>query len=208
MTRAGSYRPRFGVDIRVKPAESDAPRTRSCMHPGCTRAGDYRAPRDRDTLHDYVWFCLDHVREYNQRWDYFKGMSDDEVRAFQRDAVTGHRPTWGMGRQDAAPRTRGFAWFHSVIDDPHDVFGTAGLRRGDEPEEQPAKPQRRVSRLQGEALATLGLDAGASLQEVKARYKELVKRYHPDANGGDRGSEARLQQVIKAYGQLRASGFT
>ena len=62
--------------------------------------------------------------------------------------------------------------------------------------------------MQIRALELLNLDASATLHEIKARYKELVKRFHPDANGGDRGAEERLKQVIKAYGVLRAAGLT
>jgi DnaJ-class molecular chaperone len=64
-----------------------------------------------------------------------------------------------------------------------------------------------LTRLQRQAFDILDLEPSVTLNEIKARYKELVKRFHPDANGGDRGTEERLKQVIKAYGVLRASGI-
>ena len=87
------------------------------------------------------------------------------------------------------------------VNDSHAMFAEDG-------ETQPyARPERHLTRLQIIAMDTLQLAHNATLIEIKARYKELVKRFHPDANGGDRGAEERLKQVIKAYGVLRASGL-
>jgi hypothetical protein len=193
-------------EFRVK---QERPATgRACDHPGCAKTAEFRAPKSRTSLAEYHWFCLDHVRAYNQSWDYFAGMSEPEISAWQRDAITGHRPTWIMGRR-SAPRPEdaaamGAAWTNGV-DDVFTILddGPGGpQRRYEEP-----KPKRRFSKLQLDALAVLGLDEGATLPDLKARYKELVKRYHPDTNGGDRGAEERLKQVIKAYGTLKSSGF-
>ena len=81
--------------------------------------------------------------------------------------------------------------------DPFEFF-----RDGGAPE-----PKRRVPPLAAKALDTLGLDSDAGKTEIHARYKLLVKRLHPDSNGGDRSSEARLAQIILAYRQLRKAGF-
>jgi hypothetical protein len=178
---------------------------RACEHPGCDKKAEYRAPKNRSSLNEYHWFCLDHVRAYNQSWDYFAGMSEPEISAWQRDAITGHRPTWVMGRRHAARQEDASAmpWTHH-IDDTFTILddGPGGRVHHEQP-----KPTRRLSKLQLDALAVMGLDEGATLPDLKARYKELVKRYHPDANGGDRGAEERLKQVIKAYGTLKSSGF-
>jgi len=110
----------------------------------------------------------------------------------------GHRPTWPMGKRAARARTgQGPTHFHdghAVLDDEDDNG-------------QPRRPERQLTRLQVMSMDTLQLPHNATLIEIKARYKELVKRFHPDANGGDRGAEERLKQVIKAYGVLRASGL-
>lgn len=192
--------------FRVK-QETRASEGRACEHPGCAKTGEYRAPKSRTSLSEYRWLCLDHVRAFNQSWDYFSGMSEPEINAFQRDAVTGHRPTWGMGRRHAPRPEDAVAmggWSHQV-DDTFAILddGPGGqYQRAKE-----VKPERRLSKVQLDALAVLGLDEATTLNDLKARYKELVKRYHPDANGGDRGAEERLKQVIKAYGTLKSSGF-
>jgi DnaJ-class molecular chaperone len=126
-------------------------------------------------------------------------MSEAEIEAFREAAITGHRPTWPLGKRSARPRDG--QWSHHFADG-FGVFGDTAERP------KPRPPERRISDLQSRALDVLNLDATATLHEIKARYKELVKRFHPDANGGDRGAEERLKQVIKAYGVLRASGLT
>lgn len=134
----------------------------------------------------YFCFCLDHVREYNATYNYFNGMSDEDVLRYQKDAVTGHRPTWKMGANRAAPASPGMA-------DPFHMQGKTARSRA---------PRHGV--VARKALHVLGLDDDAGPGEIKVRYKELVKRLHPDANGGDRSNEDRLREIINAYNVLRS----
>jgi hypothetical protein len=198
--RETGYRPRFGKDIRIKPDVREAPPSaRPCAAPSCTGEGAYRVPKSRHQLGEHIWYCLNHARAHNESWNYFAGMSDAEVQAFQSEAIVGHRPTWPLGKR-AAHVKNGQAYQH--IHDIHQTFGE------DVAEAPAAKRERFLTRPQAIALEVLNLDATATLHEIKARYKELVKRFHPDANGGDRGAEERLKKVIQAYGVLRASGLT
>jgi DnaJ-domain-containing protein 1 len=194
------YRPKFGKDIRIKPDEAARPKSpRRCARPECENEGTHRVPKARDRLNEHLWFCLEHARSHNESWDYFAGMSEAQIQAFRVEALTGHRPTWPLGKRSARTPA-GFDPSH--IDDGFSVFGDVAEQ------EHPRPPERHLTRPQVQALDVLNLDASATLQQIKARYKELVKRFHPDANGGDRGAEERLKQVIKAYGVLRASGLT
>jgi hypothetical protein len=197
------YRPRFGKDIRIRPdAPARAHTPRGCDNPGCRGEGAFRVPRSRDRLDEHLWFCLEHARHHNEHWDYFGGMSEGQIEAFRVDAVTGHRPTWPLGKRTAHPPgthdPRGFRDFHSV-------FGSGGYRTA--PAGETKSPPRPLTGLQARAFDVLDLESDASLHQIKARYKELVKRFHPDTNGGDRGAEERLKRVIQAYGVLRASGL-
>lgn len=204
--------PKWAHDLRVKRQPVTKP-TRLCEKPGCGSAGEHRAPKSRTALNDYYWFCLDHVREYNLSWDYFKGMSPGEVDQYQRSAVVGLRPTWKLGERSAGPNPKLQFYFRGAYIDPSLVFNDGpqsprteeaeAKRKGND-----EKSDRKRSKMQLAALETLHLDPDATLQDVKTRFKELVKRFHPDANGGDRGAEERLRHVIKAYGQLRSSGYT
>jgi hypothetical protein len=194
------YKPRFGVDMRIKP---DAPppvvQSRTCEEPGCAGDGTCRVPKSRERVNEHLWVCVVHARAHNERWDYFSGMSEKEIEAFRVDAIIGHRPTWPLGKRAARMRDG-----HSepTYDDQYGVFGDVAEKP------KPRAPERRLLRPQLVAFEVLNLEPTATLQELKARYKELVKRFHPDANGGDRGAEERLKQVIKAYSVLRAAGLT
>lgn len=203
---------RYFDRIRVKP---DADRTagqaedgvRPCQAEGCDRAGTYPAPKGRGQEGEYVWFCLEHVRAYNKAYNYFSGMPDDDVIAYQRESVIGHRPTWAMGGRAARARdgqgsARQSRVFPDPFEDPHGVFGET---RYDRPHDEP--PRRRLHNRERKSLDTLGLDPNATAQDVKLRYKELVKRHHPDSNGGDRSREDRLRDIIQAYRYLKDSGF-
>lgn len=187
---------------RPEPVREEVP---ACETPGCNRPATHRAPKGRHREGEYFRFCLDHVRDYNRSYNWFAGMSDDDVAAWMASRATGHRPTWSMGtggpgegRQEDTSRQRGFRPEFFV--DPFGLFGGRG--GGAETAER-----RKVGKVERRALDALGLDETAAGAEIKARYKELVKRHHPDANGGDRSKEGRLRQIIEAYATLKASGF-
>ena len=197
--------------IRIRPA-CDEPRETSepaCDKTGCAGAGLYKAPKGRGHEGQYWRFCLDHVREYNAGYNYFAGMSDDAVAAYQKDSAIGHRPTWAMGanapphtrapgKADAPPRD----WEYF---DPLGVLRSAGVEQGRQAAPEPKR--RRYSGPVRQALDMLGLDESADAAAIKAQYKALVKRFHPDAHGGDRGFEERLRDIIKAHDTLKAAGL-
>ncbi len=190
--------------IRIKPRRQARLRrdTPVCEWDGCTLAGEHRAPKAPNQLREYRWFCMEHARAYNRSWNFFDGMSESEVRRYIKGNATGHRPTWSMGAQKGVP---GDDRWGEGIDDAFDIFGEpSGNGRADGP--RPAARRRFPPRVVA-AFESLGLEQTATLHEVRVRYKELVKRFHPDANGGDRTMEGRLEQVIQAYNHLKASGI-
>ena len=211
MTTAFQYRPRF-VDIRVRPPKSDAqtaasedvhqlkPGERACDHQGCRQAGTARAPKSRDMLNEHYWFCQAHAAEYNRTWNFFAGMTEEQIRARQTDeSFTGGRPTWsfkaGRGsREAAAAASKGFF---------RDAFGIFGRNQAQQAAADQAAFDRQLGRLERNALADLDLDATADGPLIRRRYTELLKRCHPDANGGDRSAEHKLQRVIKAFRTLQ-----
>jgi DnaJ domain len=197
--------------IRVKPDEDRRLRAElpACEWPSCKAPASHRAPKGRLRANEYWRFCLEHVREYNNSYNFFAGMSEDAIASYQKDAITGHRPTWKMGSvggQRGAPRRArgGFRSDDRGADDPFSLFGEAGARPG---HAQPASEGRKILNAQRRALDALGLEADAKRPDIKARFKMLVKRHHPDANGGDRGSEDRLREIIAAYNYLKSAGF-
>lgn len=174
-----------------------------CDWPGCDEAGEFRAPGVRpsgfDGPGDYRWFCLDHIRQFNAGYDYFEGMSAEEILAAQSPLHGWERetrafsPTAGV---DAAPRWADYA-------DPLEAISKRA--RDHLRARQPARRQDGavVTPQERRALETLGLGLDADRKALRGRYSELVRRYHPDRNGGDRSFETRLGEVVEAYQLLR-----
>lgn len=194
--------------IRVKSgrAAEKSERIPVCAWPGCSKPGTHKAPRGREFEGEYLNFCLDHVRDYNKSYDFFHGLDDAAVSSFQKDAVTGHRPTWKLGENSWASSQNGRTGgrraprHDASTDDPFGLFSK-------DREYHRSPPGRRARNAELKALHSLGLDEKASSKDIKTRYKALVKRLHPDANGGSRENEDKLKEVIQAYDYLCSSGY-
>lgn len=179
--------------------DRDAPRTtRVCAHPGCGEPGEYRAPKSRDRLDEYHWFCLEHVRAYNAQWNYYAGLDDEDVEEAVRADICWGRPTWRLGGGTARAFARaargGFRDDFKVFADQSEDADVEHVP----PAERPA-----IRR----SLRVLDLDWPATFDDVRIRYKELVKQLHPDANGGDTHAEERLKRVNQAYSVLKTSAL-
>jgi hypothetical protein len=196
-----NLRSRLFDRIRVKSGfkQEQRPDQTLCQHPGCREAGEFRAPMGRLREGQYFCFCLDHVREYNASYNYFNGMSVEAMALYQREALVGHRPTWSMGVK------RGDKNFREESGDPSRPSETVGMFRTDIRRYSCVTPQKpRYGLAAMKALDQLGLDDSVDMAAIKARYKDLVKRLHPDANAGDRSNEEKLREIIRAYNYLRS----
>lgn len=172
--------------------ESGGAPLRRCDHPECAEAGLFRAPRDR-SLREFLWFCLPHVRDYNKAWDYYKGMGPAEIEAALRADTSWQRPSWPLGRLGGAGR-----FDPELLRDPFSVLGQEAPTARRRPREAvEAPPELRA------ALDLLELSWPVDQADLRARYKELAKRYHPDATGGDRSAEERLKDINRAYSLLK-----
>ncbi|ATP13007.1 molecular chaperone DnaJ [Bartonella henselae] len=185
-------------------AEAEA---QKCQWEGCEKVASHKAPAGRNHEGQYLHFCIDHVRAYNKNFNYFSGLSDKDIAKFQKDALTGHRPTWttdfsnGTSKKTAANYAQirsGTAAYQNRMRDPFTLF----TGRHSTP-----RFSRKLKPLEAKAFDTLGLQANASAEDIKARYKELVKKHHPDSNGGNRSSEERFRDVLNAYNLLKKSGL-
>jgi len=198
--------------IRVKPDQDRRLRAENpaCEWPRCAAPATHRAPKGRLRANEYWRFCLEHVREYNHSYNFFAGMTEDAVAKYQKDAITGHRPTWKMGmtggpRGAAHSGRAGDSTGPWAAADPFGLFGEPGA--GGTRHARTAREGRTIHNAERRAFEALGLDADAGRADIKSRFKALVKRHHPDANGGDRGSEDKLREIIQAYNYLKSTGF-
>ena len=172
-----------------------------CSHPGCAAPGEFRAPAgdgrrpDFDGPGDWCWLCLDHVRDFNLSYNYFSGMSTEEIEAAQTPYGGWERQTRAFSANGSPPPK--WADFH----DPLDAIG-ARFRRA--PDRAAAGGERALSGQDRKNLRIMGLGTDADRRRLRQRYAELLRRYHPDHNGGNRGHEKALQAVIQAYTQLKS----
>lgn len=188
-------------DTLQNPPETGVTLTKPCDISGCPERGDYKAPKSRDSLNDYYWFCLEHVREYNQNWDFFKGMSRAEIEQNMTRTTVWDRPTWrstkaGMNEERVRRAVyEGFASGENVFQNFTMDGEEASARVNIQSIPHPAI----------EALAVMGLQPPIDWEEVKIRYKVLAKRYHPDTNSSDKAAEEQLKKINLAYSILKLS---
>lgn len=199
----------FGFDISVSADKKKRTRgrrgmsgafetsTRECEHDGCSEQGQYRAPKSPDVLDDYKWFCKDHVREYNLKWNFFNGTTEAEMEAQMAASRVGDRPTKPMRK----PGDEARAWSRLGIDDPHQVLGGNATQN-------PGKSvtgTRKLPATERKAVDILEAKDHWNKAEVRKQYKSLIKVLHPDMNGGDRSHEEQLQEVVWAWEQIKES---
>ncbi|MDD7973311.1 J domain-containing protein [Roseinatronobacter alkalisoli] len=171
---------------------------RNCEHPGCEEAGQYRCPKSPDQLNEYLWFCKDHAREYNLKWNYFDGQSEAEMLdAMERDRV------WGRATQPLGSKDERLAWQRLGIEDPHQVLGDKATRNPGRPTSGAAS--RKLPPTERRALEILDARDTWTRPEIRKQYKSLVKDLHPDRNAGARTDEDRLQEVVWAWDQIKES---
>lgn len=181
-----------------RPNEEWTNQVRTCDHPNCTNAAEYRAPRSREELRSYYWFCLIHVRDYNKAWNFYAGMDQDQIESEVRHDTVWQRPSWPLGVH--ARHTTQLGYRLSQLRDHFGLF--SNFLRSDGPGNMGSHQFQKFSP-ESKALATMNLYTPLSLTSLKARYKELAKRLHPDTNGGDPESEERLKEINEAYETLR-----
>ena len=196
------YRPKF-TDIRVKPPADETSRAKAaeskvCEHHSCDLAGEFPAPkRFGDGKH---WFCQRHAAEYNRSFNFFETMTDEQLKAFNENARYGFKQTWKFGTGPMGGDKAGKAH------DPRTWRGAEFFE-----DAATARAERRANRsatgVAKRALAELDLEADAKPLEIRTRYAEYVRRFHPDSNSGDRSSEDKLARVIRAGKTLKAAGL-
>ena len=220
MSRAFQYKPKFGVDIRVRPPKADDkaeappdvhtlnPGEKRCEWPDCLRPATSRAPKSRDLPNAHYWFCQGHAGEYNKSWNFFAGMDDAQAQAYREASATGDRPTWTFKASNASREAASTMAKAGMGAGPHsDPFGLFAAARRKAAASDAVAAARKLGKLERKALAELDLDETADAAAVRTRYLDMVKRFHPDSNGGDRTMEQKLTRVLKAYRTLKSANL-
>ena len=172
---------------------------RACDYPGCAAKGAFRAPKSPDQLDDFFWFCKDHIREYNLKWNFFNGTSDEEFQKFLDKSRVWERETKPFSRQGD-----GNAWARLGVNDPMALLGEKATQN---PGRVASTATRKLPPTERKAIEVLDARDTWTKTEIRKQYKALVKDLHPDMNGGDRRDEERLQEVVWAWDQLKDSRY-
>ena len=198
----------FGFDISVSTDKKKRSRTRRgmsgafetstrvCDHSGCQETGQYRAPKSPDDLDEFFWFCKDHVREYNLKWNFFHGATEEELADQQDKDRVWERETKPFNKGEEAR-----AWSRLGVDDPHQILGENATRN-------PGKGitgTRKLPPTERRAVDILDAKDFWTKTEIRKSYKALIKVLHPDMNGGDRSHEDQLSEVVWAWDQIKSS---
>ena len=198
----------FGFDISVSASKKKNPRghrgmsgafetsQRVCDHPGCEEPGKYRAPKSPDAVDEYFWFCKDHVRAYNLKWNFFETATEAEM----DDQIAKDR-VWERETKPFKKSAEERAWARLGIEDPHQVLGENATRN-------PGKSvtgTRRLPPTERKAIDILEAKDHWTKAEIRKAYKSLIKVLHPDMNGGDRSQEEQLAEVVWAWDQIKVS---
>ena len=204
----------FGFDMSVASAKKKNPRgkrgltggsetsVQGCQHEGCQEAGKFRAPKSPDVLDEFYWFCKEHVREYNLKWNFFKNHNSEEFEKHIKDDAVWSRKTNPFAKNKDKVHTEGKSWARLGFNDPHSILSQKGTF---ETQNSDKRYNRRLPLSERKALEILDAKDTMTKEEIRKVYKALVKDLHPDMNGGRRDDEERLAEVVWAWEQIRSS---
>jgi hypothetical protein len=170
-----------------------------CDYPGCKEKAAFRAPKSPDLLDEFFWFCKDHIREYNLKWNFFQGTTDEEFQKFlDKDRV------WERETKPFSRIGDGNAWARLGVNDPMALLGEKATQN---PGRVASAATRKLPATERKAIEILDARDTMSKTEIRKVYKGLIKVLHPDMNGGDRSHEEQLQEVVWAWDQLKDSRY-
>ena len=183
---------KFKYDIAKNNLSWEDYRIRLCDKETCENKGDYKAPKSRSNLNNYYFFCLKHVTEYNKSWDFYKGLSVDQIELSIRKDTVWDRPSWPLKGNPAKvmDQLKEFLMYdYSLFEKEKEIQDFLRNKLVDE----------NVTNEEHKSLKILELKLPISVDEIKKRYKKLVKIFHPDVNDNNKNAERKFKEITEAY---------
>ena len=162
-----------------------------CDWNNCNKVGEYKAPIEKDNSKDFRYLCLEHIREFNKNWNYFANMTDSQITEFIKSDMTWHKPTQNFSGQDNFFK---ILWNNALKDD----INQNGIDKS-----RAKLAHLNFSNKDLKAFEILGLDVSINWENIRSKFKKLVKKFHPDMNSGNRKFEEKLKVITLAYTQLK-----
>ena len=161
-----------------------------CEWENCKKIGKFKAPLEKDNSKNYKWLCDEHIKLFNKSWDYFDGMSEEEIIKFLKSDVTWHRPTQKFGSPD---NFFNILW-NNALNDKFKIFNE---------NKSTDVNKRKLCKQDKDAFNVMGLEFSADLLTLQKKFKTLVKKFHPDKHSGNKIYEDRLKKITLAYSHLK-----
>ena len=161
-----------------------------CQWNKCRNVGKYRAPTERDNIKNFKWLCEKHIVLFNKNWNYFEGMSENEIQKFIKSDLTWHRPTQKFG---AADNFFNILW-NNALNDKFNFFNENNSIN---------KKINGLSEKDKDALKIMELELSADWITIQKKFKTLVKKFHPDKHAGNKQYEDKLKKITLAYSHLK-----
>ena len=182
---------KFKFDIQKNNLSWEKKHYKVCDSPKCKEKGEYRAPKSRVMLNEYFYFCLNHIKEYNKSWDFYKGMSVEQIESSMRSDTFWDRPSWPLKNS-----------FKNIFDEFNEYIEDFVKNDDDKINDKYFKNKLLDENLtieEAKALKELDLKMPISLEKIKKNYKKLVKIFHPDVNGNNKDAEEKFKQINESY---------
>ena len=183
---------KFKYDIAKNNLSWEDYRIRLCDKETCENKGDYKAPKSRSNLNNYYFFCLKHVTEYNKSWDFYKGLSVDQIELSIRKDTVWDRPSWPLkgNPSNVMDQLKEFLINdYSLFEKEKEIHDFLRNKLVDE----------NITNEEHKSLKILELKMPISVDEIKKRYKKLVKIFHPDVNDNNKNAERKFKEITEAY---------
>ncbi len=161
-----------------------------CDWDNCTKLGIYRAPVEKDNSRNYRLLCIDHIKIFNKKWNYFENMNDSEIEFFVKSDLTWHKSTKSFGSSE---NFFNILW-NNALEDKLNIFKSTNFSN---------YKKSKLSQTDKDALEVMELNYSAKWEEIQKKFKSLVKKYHPDKNQGNKKFEDKLKKITLAYSQLK-----
>ena len=161
-----------------------------CEWEACEKIGGFKAPAEKDNIKKFKWLCKDHIKLFNSKWDYFEGMSQNEIEDFLKSDLTWHRPTQKFSSKD---NFFNILW-NNALSDKFKIFKEQMSYKNKD---------KKLSEKDKDALKLMELEFSSDWSEIQKKFKTLVKKFHPDRNSGNKEFEDKLKKITMAYSHLK-----
>ena len=162
-----------------------------CEWHNCNESGEFKAPLERDNSKNFRWLCEEHIKLFNKNWDYFDGMCQDEIEDFLKSDLTWHRPTQQFGSSD---NFFNILWTNALNDNFNFFRSKENVNKLN---------SKKLSEKDKDAFKIMGLDLNTDWENIRKKFKILVKKFHPDKNSGNKEFEDKLKKITLAYSRIK-----